>query len=217
MSAEEGLDNREGVLTANGNIKLDADNLTNHGGKISAAQGDVQLTARHGVNNSQGISSPAATSGYRLKIFNNRHGQIGHGAAGSVNLTTSGLLDNQQGTITAFDALGIQSATVDNRQENCSPAVISISPSTTGGWITDRADRLRRRLEIAGVNPALANTGGTLLAASKLSLDADSLSGDGEVLSQGDMSLTLRQAFHNAGEGHRQRQPAVESLRTGAD
>jgi filamentous hemagglutinin len=45
----------------------------------------------------------------------------------------------------------------------------------------------------------LANTGGTLLAASKLSLDADSLSGDGEVLSQGDMSLTLRQAFHNAG------------------
>ncbi|WP_159202472.1 hypothetical protein, partial [Klebsiella pneumoniae] len=54
MSAEEGLDNREGVLTANGNIKLDADNLTNHGGKISAAQGDVQLTARHGVNNSQG-------------------------------------------------------------------------------------------------------------------------------------------------------------------
>ncbi|QEP92978.1 hypothetical protein FZ928_17910 [Klebsiella pneumoniae] len=84
------------------------------------------------------------------------------------------------------------------------------------GWITDRADRLRRRSGNSRRQPALANTGGTLLAASKLSLDADSLSGDGEVLSQGDMSLTLRQAFHNAGRS-RQRQPAVESLRTGAD
>ena len=68
MSAEERLDNREGVLTANGNIKLDADNLTNHGGKISGA-GRRSAHCAMGVNNSQGISSPAATSGYRLKIL----------------------------------------------------------------------------------------------------------------------------------------------------
>ncbi len=200
MSAEEGLDNREGVLTANGNIKLDADNLTNHGGKISAAQGDVQLTARHGVNNSQGNIIASGDIRLQAENLNNRHGQIGTAQRGSVNLTTSGLLDNQQGTITAFDALGIQSATVDNRQgELQSGGNLNITIHNRGldnrqGQIVSAA-----ALEIAGVNLALANTGGTLLAASKLSLDADSLSGDGEVLSQGDMSLTLRQAFHNAG------------------
>ncbi|HDU3930133.1 TPA: hemagglutinin repeat-containing protein [Klebsiella aerogenes] len=200
MSAEGGLDNREGVLAANGNIKLDADNLTNHGGKISAAQGDIQLTARHGVDNSQGNIIASGDIQLQAENLNNRHGQIGTAQRGSVNLTTSGLLDNQQGTITAFDALGIQSATVDNRQgELQSGGNLNITIHNRGldnrqGQIVSAA-----ALEIAGVNLALANTGGTLLAASKLSLDADSLSGDGEALSQGDMSLTLRQAFHNAG------------------
>ncbi|MCL7680007.1 hypothetical protein M8369_39340, partial [Klebsiella pneumoniae] len=78
--------------------------------------GDVQLTARHGVNNSQGNIIASGDIRLQAENLNNRHGQIGTAQRGSVNLTTSGLLDNQQGTITAFDALGIQSATVDNRQ-----------------------------------------------------------------------------------------------------
>ncbi len=200
ITSEGALDNGEGTIAANGNIKLDADNLTNHGGKISAAQGDIQLTARHGVDNSQGNIIASGDIQLQAENLTNRHGQIGTAQRGSVNLTTSGLLDNQQGTITAFDALGIQSATVDNRQgELQSGGNLNITIHNRGldnrqGQIVSAA-----ALEIAGVNLALANTGGTLLAASKLSLDADSLSGDGEVLSQGDMSLTLRQAFHNAG------------------
>ncbi|HAT4414213.1 TPA: filamentous hemagglutinin N-terminal domain-containing protein [Klebsiella oxytoca] len=200
MSSEGGLDNREGVLAANGNIKLDADNLINHGGKISAAQGDVQLTARHGVDNSQGNIIASGDIRLRAQNLNNRHGQVGSAQRGSVNLTTSGLLDNQQGTITAVDALRIQSAAVDNRQgELQSGGNLNITIHNRGldnrqGQIVSAA-----ALDIAGVNLVLANTGGTLLAASKLILDADSLSGDGEVLSQGDMSLTLRQAFHHAG------------------
>ena len=200
MSAEGGLDNREGVLAANGNIKLDADNLTNHGGKISAAQGDVQLTARHGVDNSQGNIIASGDIRLQAENLNNRHGQVGSAQRGSVNLKTSGLLDNQQGTITAVDVLRIHSAAVDNRQgELQSGGNLNITIHNRGldnrqGQIVSAA-----ALDIAGVNLALANTGGTLLAASKLILDADSLSGDGEVLSQGDMSLTLRQAFHHAG------------------
>ncbi|HCM6147886.1 TPA: hemagglutinin repeat-containing protein [Klebsiella aerogenes] len=200
ITSEGALDNGEGTIAANGNIKLDADNLTNHGGKISAAQGDIQLTARHGVDNSQGNIIASGDIQLQAENLTNRHGQVGTAQRGSVNLTTSGLLDNQQGTITAFDALGIQSATVDNRQgELQSGGNLNITIHNRGldnrqGQIVSAA-----ALEIAGVNLALANTGGTLLAASKLSLDADSLSGDGEVLSQGDMSLTLRQAFHNAG------------------
>ena len=200
ITSEGALDNGEGTIAANGNIKLDADNLTNHGGKISAAQGDIQLTARHGVDNSQGKIIASGDIQLQAENLTNRHGQVGTAQRGRVNLTTSGLLDNQQGTITAFDALGIQSATVDNRQgELQSGGNLNITIHNRGldnrqGQIVSAA-----ALEIAGVNLALANTGGTLLAASKLSLDADSLSGDGEVLSQGDMSLTLRQAFHNAG------------------
>ncbi|HHP2765461.1 TPA: hemagglutinin repeat-containing protein [Klebsiella quasipneumoniae] len=200
ITSEGALDNGEGTIAANGNIKLDADNLTNHGGKISAAQGDIQLTARHGVDNSQGKIFASGDIQLQAENLTNRHGQVGTAQRGRVNLTTSGLLDNQQGTITAFDALGIQSATVDNRQgELQSGGNLNITIHNRGldnrqGQIVSAA-----ALEIAGVNLALANTGGTLLAASKLSLDADSLSGDGEVLSQGDMSLTLRQAFHNAG------------------
>ncbi|GKP26573.1 adhesin [Klebsiella quasipneumoniae] len=200
ITSEGALDNGEGTIAANGNIKLDADNLTNHGGKISAAQGVIQLTARHGVDNSQGKIIASGDIQLQAENLTNRHGQVGTAQRGRVNLTTSGLLDNQQGTITAFDALGIQSATVDNRQgELQSGGNLNITIHNRGldnrqGQIVSAA-----ALEIAGVNLALANTGGTLLAASKLSLDADSLSGDGEVLSQGDMSLTLRQAFHNAG------------------
>ncbi|HDS4883225.1 TPA: hemagglutinin repeat-containing protein [Klebsiella aerogenes] len=178
LTTRHELENSQGNIVAGGSLSLQVASLRNQQGQVIAAQGDIQLTARHGVDNSQGNIIASGDIQLQAENLTNRHGQIGTAQRGSVNLTTSGLLDNQQGTITAFDALGIQSATVDNRQ----------------GQIVSAA-----ALEIAGVNLALANTGGTLLAASKLSLDADSLSGDGEVLSQGDMSLTLRQAFHNAG------------------
>ncbi len=194
------LENSQGNIVAGGSLSLQVASLRNQQGQVIAAQGDIQLTARHGVDNSQGNIIASGDIQLQAENLNNRHGQIGTAQRGSVNLTTSGLLDNQQGTITAFDALGIQSATVDNRQgELQSGGNLNITIHNRGldnrqGQIVSAA-----ALEIAGVNLALANTGGTLLAASKLSLDADSLSGDGEALSQGDMSLTLRQAFHNAG------------------
>ncbi len=194
------LENSQGNIVAGGSLSLQVASLRNQQGQVIAAQGDIQLTARHGVDNSQGNIIASGDIQLQAENLTNRHGQIGTAQRGSVNLTTSGLLDNQQGTITAFDALGIQSATVDNRQgELQSGGNLNITIHNRGldnrqGQIVSAA-----ALEIAGVNLALANTGGTLLAASKLSLDADSLSGDGEALSQGDMSLTLRQAFHNAG------------------
>ncbi|HEC1358410.1 TPA: hemagglutinin repeat-containing protein [Klebsiella aerogenes] len=200
LTTRHELENSQGNIVAGGSLSLQVASLRNQQGQVIAAQGDIQLTARHGVDNSQGNIIASGDIQLQAENLTNRHGQIGTAQRGSVNLTTSGLLDNQQGTITAFDALGIQSATVDNRQgELQSGGNLNITIHNRGldnrqGQIVSAA-----ALEIAGVNLALANTGGTLLAASKLSLDADSLSGDGEVLSQGDMSLTLRQAFHNAG------------------
>ncbi|EQB4864006.1 hemagglutinin repeat-containing protein [Klebsiella aerogenes] len=200
LTTRHELENSQGNIVAGGSLSLQVASLRNQQGQVIAAQGDIQLTARHGVDNSQGNIIASGDIQLQAENLTNRHGQIGTAQRGSVNLTTSGLLDNQQGTITAFDALGIQSATVDNRQgELQSGGNLNITIHNRGldnrqGQIVSAAT-----LEIAGVNLALANTGGTLLAASQLSLDADSLSGDGEVLSQGDMSLTLRQAFHNAG------------------
>ncbi|HGY4935843.1 TPA: hemagglutinin repeat-containing protein [Klebsiella aerogenes] len=200
LTTRHELENSQGNIVAGGSLSLQVASLRNQQGQVIAAQGDIQLTARHGVDNSQGNIIASGDIQLQAENLTNRHGQVGTAQRGSVNLTTSGLLDNQQGTITAFDALGIQSATVDNRQgELQSGGNLNITIHNRGldnrqGQIVSAA-----ALEIAGVNLALANTGGMLLAASKLSLDADSLSGDGEVLSQGDMSLTLRQAFHNAG------------------
>lgn len=200
LTTRHELENSQGNIVAGGGLSLQVASLRNQQGQLIAAQGDVQLTARHGVDNSQGNIIASGDIRLQAENLNNRHGQIGTAQQGSVNLTTSGLLDNQQGTITAVDALRIQSATVDNQLGGLqSGGNLNITIRNRGldnwqGQIVSAA-----ALDIAGVNMALANTGGTLLAASKLSLDADSLSGDGEVLSQGDMSLTLRQAFHHVG------------------
>ena len=199
ITSEGALDNGEGTIAANGNIVLYSDNINNRSGKISTTQGNAQLTTRHELENSQGNIVAGGSLSLQVASLRNQQGQV-IAAQGDLAMSAEGGLDNRDGVLAANGDIKLDADNLTNHGGKISAAQGDIQLTARHG-VDNRQGQIvsAAALEIAGVNLALANTGGTLLAASKLSLNADSLSGDGEVLSQGDMSLTLRQAFHNAG------------------
>nr|WP_126315501.1 hemagglutinin repeat-containing protein [Klebsiella variicola] len=196
-----GLDNRGGEIASNSHaLTLRTSQLFNQNGTLlHTGSGGMSITSEGALDNGEGTIAANGNIVLYSDNINNRSGKIST-TQGNAQLTTRHELENSQGNIVAGGSLSLQVASLRNQQGQVIAAQGDLAMSAEGG-LDNRQGQIvsAAALEIAGVNLALANTGGTLLAASKLSLDADSLSGDGEVLSQGDMSLTLRQAFHNAG------------------
>ena len=196
-----GLDNRGGEIASNSHaLTLRTSQLFNQNGTLlHTGSGGMSITSEGALDNGEGTIAANGNIVLYSDNINNRSGKIST-TQGNAQLITRHELENSQGNIVAGGSLSLQVASLRNQQGQVIAAQGDLAMSAEGG-LDNRQGQIvsATALEIAGVNLALANTGGTLLAASKLSLDADSLSGDGEVLSQGDMSLTLRQAFHNAG------------------
>ncbi|MCT4706081.1 hemagglutinin repeat-containing protein [Enterobacteriaceae bacterium H16N7] len=174
------LDNTHGSIAAAGNMQLDTGGLDNAGGQIQAI-GNAVISARNATfDNTAGLLRSNNALTLNAASFIN-HDTLGDntGAEGSTITIISQRVDNSDGRIRATDALGVAGIkTLDNRRGLLSSA----------GTLT-----------IDGSGLALTNTDGTLIAGRALSLTADSLTGDGDVLSQGNMALALQKALINQG------------------
>ncbi|WP_232520322.1 hemagglutinin repeat-containing protein [Ralstonia solanacearum] len=201
------LDNSAGFIGANGDLKGTAAQITNaQGGQISGAKtieltstgldnrggtiqamGNVTADAGSGtLDNSGSLMRSGATLDVRAGTVTNTGTQgTNQGLEGQNVALTADQINNQGGAIRADQALTLTgSGALNNAQ-----GLISSGQSVQ---VQDRNPGAKTQ--------SVLNTSGTLIAGKSLGVDSAGLSGDGRILSQGDLSLNLTGDFTNTGE-----------------
>ncbi|WP_063588559.1 two-partner secretion domain-containing protein [Achromobacter ruhlandii] len=180
-----GIDNTAGQLGGNAHVDITGAALSNGGGRVRAGR-DLNVNLSGVADNNAGLM--AAGDGLTVSAARilNRDTQGAEankplGLQGDSVALSANRIDNTAGAIVADTHVGILGAGMDSVLDNTRGTV------TAGGGIE------------VGVNRAL-NPLGTLLAGKSLSVTADSLGGDGSLLSKGDSSLILQQDFTNLKE-----------------
>ncbi len=196
------LNNQNGTFGAKGDITLKATSLDNRTGgrvvsdqaialeleRVDNQQGEIQSLGNLMVNavsgfidNTLGLMRSGATVTLHAASLVNRNTQAAEkGIEGLEINIVSQQLDNTQGTVLSADTLNIANAgTLDNTQGELSAA---------------------GEMSLSGAALRLINTRGVTLAGEKATIDAEGLTGDGRLLSLGEMTINTRQAFDNLGD-----------------
>ncbi|QIF14235.1 filamentous hemagglutinin N-terminal domain-containing protein [Escherichia coli] len=165
-----GVDNREGLLAANGAVRLDALSLDNRRGKVQAAQsGSLQVRTTGAVDNQQGSLIASRDILINTQALNNDNGLIS-AAAGTGRIKTQQAVSNTEGRMESAGRLDISAGSLNNHQGT----VVSDGLSVT-------------------LDGALDNTSGRLLSQKTLSVSGSELvSDDGLIQSGSDMTLDVQ-------------------------
>lgn len=176
------LDNRAGGrVVSEQAIALNLERLDNHEGQIQSL-GNLMVNAVSGViDNTLGLMRSGATVTLNAASLINRNTQAaGKGIEGLDVAIVSQQLDNAQGTVISGDTLQIAHVdTLNNAQGELSAA---------------------GTLSLSGAALRLINTDGVVIGGENVTLEADSLTGDGQLLSLGDMMIRTQQSFNNSGD-----------------
>ncbi len=170
LSLPGSVDNREGLLAANGAVRLDALRLDNRRGKVQAAQsGSLQVKTTGAVDNQQGRLLASSDILINTQALNNDNGLIS-AAAGTGRIKTQQSVSNTEGRMESAGRLDISAGSLNNHQGT----VVSDGLSVT-------------------LDGALDNTSGRLLSQKTLSVSGSELvSDDGLIQSGGDMTLDVQ-------------------------
>ncbi|MBA8437903.1 hemagglutinin repeat-containing protein [Escherichia coli] len=170
LSLPGSVDNREGLLAANGAVRLDALSLDNRRGKVQAAQsGSLQVKTTGAVDNQQGRLLASRDILINTQALNNDNGLIS-AAAGTGRIKTQQSVSNTEGRMESAGRLDISAGSLNNHQGT----VVSDGLSVT-------------------LDGALDNTSGRLLSQKTLSVSGSELvSDDGLIQSGGDMTLDVQ-------------------------
>ncbi len=172
------LDNQSGKLTGLAHIDIKGAALDNRDGQVQAGQ-DLQMALAGTTNNQHGLL--AAGHGLQLNAdtVQNSDTQGSHasplGLQGDRVTLTARHIDNHNGEIVADQHIAIQG----------------------GGALDNSQGRITSANTLTGTLGNVANRAGTLLSGGAFNLVANSLSGDGRVLSKGGLTLTMQQDFIN--------------------
>ncbi|EGU1102600.1 filamentous hemagglutinin, partial [Escherichia coli] len=170
LSLPGSVDNREGLLAANGAVRLDALSLDNRRGKVQAVQsGSLQVKTTGAVDNQQGSLTASRDVRLNAQALNNDNGLIS-AAAGTGRIKTQQAVSNTEGRMESAGRLGISAGSLNNYQGT----VVSDGLSVT-------------------LDGALDNTSGRLLSQKTLSVSGSELvSDDGLIQSGSDMTLDVQ-------------------------
>ncbi|EOY5376116.1 hemagglutinin repeat-containing protein [Cronobacter dublinensis] len=173
--------NQDGKLLSAAGITLNADSLNNRAGQVQAS-GDGRIVLARQLDNRGGLVRGGQNLDLSAAEILNRDTSKGeHGIEASALNLTAQRLDNGNGALRATRQLIASiNGMLDNR-----------------GGLTSSAGAFDLHDAVQGKQLAINNKGGTLIAGSTGSLRAASLSGDGKVLSQGSLTLTLGSGFRN--------------------
>lgn len=203
------LNNDGGIVQAKSSLKIDThgQQLSNrNSGSTGGILGQRDVSVRAGrLLNDQGFIGSAATLDVNAQHLSNQAGLLradGHlllTAASVDNSSTQGAnqgikgqsvamevdsVSNRSGSIVSDTTLSVTgSGTLDNEQ-----GIISAGSTLT---VADR--------DLAQKRQAINNGAGTLIAGQSLLLDSANYSGNGKVLSLGDLTFRLTQDFVNSG------------------
>ncbi|HAY0205575.1 TPA: filamentous hemagglutinin N-terminal domain-containing protein [Escherichia coli] len=170
LSLPGSVDNREGLLAANGAVRLDALSLDNRRGKVQAVQsGSLQVRTTGAVDNQQGSLTASRDVRLNAQALNNDNGLIS-AAAGTGRIKTQQAVSNTEGRMESAGRLDISAGSLNNHQGT----VVSDGLSVT-------------------LDGALDNTSGRLLSQKTLSVSGSELvSDDGLIQSGSDMTLDVQ-------------------------
>jgi filamentous hemagglutinin len=174
-----------GVVTSVATMDIDANALNNQGGQIQAL-GNVSINLSGALTNTGSLVRSSQNLSVNADTITNTNTQgDNQGMEGQSVSLTSSKIDNGQGTIRANDALNLTgSGRIGNSQ----------------GLISSGQTLTLQDMNLASKTLVITNTGGTLIAGQQLNIDSAGLSGDGNVLSQGDLGIKLSQDYTNTGE-----------------
>ncbi|WP_418162264.1 hemagglutinin repeat-containing protein [Pantoea vagans] len=200
-AGQNALFNQTGKLLSAGTLSLTAGQLTNSDGLVQSV-GDGLLSLSQQLDNRSGLIQGGQQMTITTPSLINRDTrQSGKGIeAGSLTLEAD-TLDNSQGALRANQrlALIVQQA-LDNLSGLISSAdTLTIQQSAPARSAASKTQQ-RRMLAInnaPGQTLTINNQQGTLIADHDAQINAAALSGDGQVLSQGDLGITLAGDFHN--------------------
>lgn len=182
------LDNT-GNITANGGIDLSNTAQLNNQGQLNLKQ----LTAMGETLNNAGGKISAQNAAVSVAQFHNRQGQV----AAEQMQVHSQRLDNTHGSLDA-QALQLSAHTLDNsngaiRSDKNTQLALSGSLKNQKGQISSAG-----AVSIQGqatASPTLDNDQGSILAGEQLSIQAQSLTGKGEIASGKDAEIAVRNDF----------------------
>nr|WP_053507135.1 filamentous hemagglutinin N-terminal domain-containing protein [Xanthomonas oryzae] len=210
-----------GGILAGGGLQVDGGALDNRGGAVFA-QGDARVAVSSVDNSGAGVLSAAGNLALTAAALNNAGGRVQGSQA--VNLTLAGALDNQAGLVAAGGLLTLNASSVDNRNTRTSANPLGLQAgqlqlqtqaldNRQGQVITDGAGTLQVTSSLDNTGgqissggsldmraDAVANTAGLLRSDGSQHLTARNLSGDGQLQSQSNLTLTLREGLTNTGE-----------------
>ncbi len=175
-----------GQISGEGSIQLAATGLDNRGGSVQALGATTVDVGSGTVNNQGGLLRSGDALGVRAGSLDNA-GSSGQnqGVGGRRVAVTADQVNNQAGSILADETLSLTGAGLVNNAQ---------------GTISAGQDLRIQDRDTAAKIQSVVNTSGTLIAGKSLAVDSAGLSGDGRVLSQGDLNLGLASDFTNTGE-----------------
>ena len=178
-------------LSSEQDIRIIGTSLDNRGGQIQAL-GSVGMQIGATVNNASSLIRAGQTLDMTAgRIVNSSTQGLDRGIEGRTVRLNASEIDNSSGALRANQTLTLTSGgTIDNSGGLISSAQILqiLDPLATPTSNT------------ASKTLAVTNRGGLLIADQLLSLDSASLSGDGSVLGQGDVSVKLISDFTHSGQ-----------------
>ncbi len=181
---QNALLNQGGKIFSAGTLSLTADQFNNQSGQQQSLGSAELLLAQLLDNNSDLIKSDRELDLSASEVINRDMRQDGKGIQANTLTLQTNTLDNSQGALRAITSLAL---TVKQTLENIS-GLLSSSGMLT---MTDGAQRLALTIN---------NQQGMIIADNAAEISAASLSGDGQVLSQGSLDIALAGDFDNRSE-----------------
>nr|WP_248290721.1 hypothetical protein [Brenneria salicis] len=200
ITADGRIEN-SGSINASQNVQLTGSNLDNHG-KVYAQQ-DVTVNARQQAANRGVLAAQRHTALTADKISNQQGAVLGAGINSDGSVADSGDLSlaaaqriEANGQHLAGGSLRMAAAEVN--ADGSQTQATNVTLNASAGSVSSRQAQISAdsQLSVAAAK-AVNNAGGTLIAGKSLAVRAESLSGDGQLLSLGDMSLTAARRFDN--------------------
>jgi filamentous hemagglutinin len=206
------LDNASGLIGAKGNLDITGTTLTNTAGGQLSSEADIALNASNLDNRGGQVQALGAIDVRASGDINNdasliRAGRALNIAAGSLN--NANTLGADQGL--EGQSLGIAASSIDNHsgamRADTTLVIDSSGALDNSAGLISSAQTVSLRDPSVSKTLAITNTAGTLIAGSasasprgtRLDIDSASLSGDGKLLSQGDLAIKLVADFTHSG------------------
>ncbi|EDW6064629.1 filamentous hemagglutinin N-terminal domain-containing protein [Salmonella enterica subsp. enterica serovar Oslo] len=217
--------NTQGLVSGARNTRITSGSLDNTSGTVQGGTGLTLVTGTGTIDNPLGKLLSAGTLTLQGGVLDNSSGEMQ--SAGNATLTLMHLLDNSAGLLRGGQALNItapvlvnkntrgpdkgteaqlltiQADRLDNTQGALRAAIlleadIRSALDNTNGLVSSEG-----KLNVHDNSPApsltLNNEDGTLIAGTEGALQAASLQGKGQVLSQGNLSISLTTSLNNTG------------------